>query len=533
MRYGRHRVLIPSRSNPAVCSLISLVLLFGHFVHAQSYATQYVSPAEHHDIPRRSCQLPRLGAPSFCASCCQWTTPVLIDTTSLNLLRQRFPAMALDHSGNIAVAWTEIRAGDGYCQILVERSTNKGETWTRSVPYGYAYERYAHDIAFDRAGNLWLLWDDSPAEFQPFFLNLSRSTDNGQTFTTLFSSRAYAAPFFEPKIAIDSANNVFMLWDDLDFKLTRFVQGNIAQRIDSYIPHDTLRVDFWCSLSLGPSTEVYAVWTGVRHISPGNDRVKVYCSASSDTGRSFLLTSRVDTTEVINSYSTQHYPSSTVDSNGSLYIAYTREVGGVDSSSIMVTASSDHGSSFMAPIQVIELGTNLDPTLCTDVQNSIDLLWSGNEGAYFSRSTDSGQTFSVPQIIVAGTPDIAGDHVGNLFAVFESAFRIAFARTNVLVVVPDRPILASQVELAQNFPNPFNGNTAITFNLTSSAVVKLAIYNMLAREIEVLVRGRVATGVHRIVWSPKEISSGVYFYRLDVIQPSTITSRTRKLIYLR
>ena len=86
-----------------------------------------------------------------------------------------------------------------------------------------------------------------------------------------------------------------------------------------------------------------------------------------------------------------------------------------------------------------------------------------------------------------------------------------------------------QFVLYQNYPNPFNSSTTITFELPKSSVVKLSVYDMLGREVSVLVNDRVDAGVHEVRFDASGNSSGVYFYRLqagDFVQ-------TRRLLFLR
>lgn len=72
--------------------------------------------------------------------------------------------------------------------------------------------------------------------------------------------------------------------------------------------------------------------------------------------------------------------------------------------------------------------------------------------------------------------------------------------------------------LAGNFPNPFNPSTTITYSLERFADVRLAVYDMLGREIAVLVNGPKSSGTHQATWSIERgsTSTGMYFARLVV-----------------
>jgi glucuronoarabinoxylan endo-1,4-beta-xylanase len=83
--------------------------------------------------------------------------------------------------------------------------------------------------------------------------------------------------------------------------------------------------------------------------------------------------------------------------------------------------------------------------------------------------------------------------------------------------------------LEQNYPNPFNPSTTITFGLPSKSSVLLEVFDMMGREVATLVNEELAAGNHYRQWNASNISSGVYFYRLQ----SDSFVETRKLILLR
>ncbi|MBP1653768.1 MAG: pepN, partial [Bacteroidetes bacterium] len=70
--------------------------------------------------------------------------------------------------------------------------------------------------------------------------------------------------------------------------------------------------------------------------------------------------------------------------------------------------------------------------------------------------------------------------------------------------------------LEQNFPNPFNPETVIRFALPARAAIRLAVYDLLGREVTVLVEGMKDAGRHEAVWDASRVPSGTYVYRLQV-----------------
>lgn len=69
--------------------------------------------------------------------------------------------------------------------------------------------------------------------------------------------------------------------------------------------------------------------------------------------------------------------------------------------------------------------------------------------------------------------------------------------------------------LDQNFPNPFNPGTTISFEVPHDAVVTLKVFNMLGQEVLTLIDGVVVAGQHRVHFDARSLSSGVYYYRLE------------------
>lgn len=74
--------------------------------------------------------------------------------------------------------------------------------------------------------------------------------------------------------------------------------------------------------------------------------------------------------------------------------------------------------------------------------------------------------------------------------------------------------------LSQNFPNPFNPSTTITYSIPKTSHVELAIYNMAGQKIRTLVNTSQAASFYRVVWNGKNdfgqtVASGLYFYRLN------------------
>ena len=81
--------------------------------------------------------------------------------------------------------------------------------------------------------------------------------------------------------------------------------------------------------------------------------------------------------------------------------------------------------------------------------------------------------------------------------------------------VEDETITPTKFVLFNNYPNPFNPTTNISYNLGNSADVKISIYNSVGQLLEVLYNNFQTQGKHTIEWNASNESSGVYFYKVE------------------
>jgi len=86
-----------------------------------------------------------------------------------------------------------------------------------------------------------------------------------------------------------------------------------------------------------------------------------------------------------------------------------------------------------------------------------------------------------------------------------------------------------EYSLSQNFPNPFNPSTEISFSLAKSGNVTLKVYNILGSEVATLVSGFMEAGKHSVKFNANNFTSGVYLY---TIKADNFNS-TRKMILMK
>lgn len=83
--------------------------------------------------------------------------------------------------------------------------------------------------------------------------------------------------------------------------------------------------------------------------------------------------------------------------------------------------------------------------------------------------------------------------------------------------------------LYQNYPNPFNPETNISFDLPIQTQVKIAVYDILGREVVTLLNSDMKPGKYNLSWNASEYASGVYFYKLI----SSEYTQIRKMMFIK
>ncbi|MCF7741028.1 MAG: DNRLRE domain-containing protein, partial [Candidatus Marinimicrobia bacterium] len=94
----------------------------------------------------------------------------------------------------------------------------------------------------------------------------------------------------------------------------------------------------------------------------------------------------------------------------------------------------------------------------------------------------------------------------------------------------DRP---DEFQLQQNYPNPFNPRTSIAYQIPAEGQVKLEVFNLLGQKVATLVNNYQKPGRYKTVWQAGENSSGIYIYRLSLVNGSQRFIEQKKMILMK
>jgi hypothetical protein len=98
----------------------------------------------------------------------------------------------------------------------------------------------------------------------------------------------------------------------------------------------------------------------------------------------------------------------------------------------------------------------------------------------------------------------------------------------------DAQSVPTEFSLQQNYPNPFNPSTSIRFGLSESSFIEASIFDLLGRQVAVLLKDHRSAGYHSLTWNADGNPSGAYICRVKAIGPDgRVRERTIRLQYVR
>ncbi len=114
--------------------------------------------------------------------------------------------------------------------------------------------------------------------------------------------------------------------------------------------------------------------------------------------------------------------------------------------------------------------------------------------------------------------DFTGNSLGSI-SIFDSTISGLLSQ--------DKP--SKSFFLYQNFPNPFNPQTIIKYDIPNASIVTIKLYDLLGREINTLVHEIKSAGIYQYIFNASNLAGGIYFYRIVAGK----FSQTKKMVLLK
>lgn len=486
------------------------------------------------------------------------------------------------YKGNIYVTWTEF---DVYgssspadsSRIKFSKSTDRGLTWSNAKTISdRSGDCFDEDNTVEGAvpcvgpnGEIYTSWTG------PLGLMFDKSTDGGNTWgTDVFVSSIpggwdYAVPGIYrcnglPVTACDTSNspfrgNIYINWSDqrngtnnTDIFLAKSTDGGLTWSAPKKVNDDnTTRHQFFTWMTIDQTTGIlYFVFYDRRNTT--NNLTDVYVARSTDGGETFTNFKVSESSFNPNSNVFFGDYTNIAAFNRVVYPIWMR----LDGSALTVYTAKIMDSSNVVPVE-------LSSFTATCVNKKVLLNWTtaselNNFGFEIERKQISNQINSnsdnwVTTGFVNGNnttinpssysfydePEVVGLYNYRLKQI---DFNGNFKYSNAVEV---NFINEFDYKLFQNYPNPIsskvgyekgkNSFTTIEYHLPNSGFVSLKVYDVNGREVETLVNQFMPAGIHESDFSTKNLSSGIYLYRITILGENNLPvfNEMKKMIVIR
>ncbi|HEX7358112.1 MAG TPA: T9SS type A sorting domain-containing protein [Ignavibacteriaceae bacterium] len=180
----------------------------------------------------------------------------------------------------------------------------------------------------------------------------------------------------------------------------------------------------------------------------------------------------------------------------------------------------------IVPVELSSFAANVN-------NGNVVLNWTtetelNNQGFEIQRRNADGQFITIGHVNGNGTTTErkqysftdAGVQTGSYYYRLKQVdFGGSFEYSNEIFVDVTAPL---EFALNQNYPNPFNPTTAINFSIAEPTFVKLAVFNLLGQEVEVLKNEYMNAGTYNVTFDAASLPSGMYLYKIETAQYSSV-----------
>jgi len=441
--------------------------------------------------------------------------------------------MVRDGAGGAIISWFDERNGnsDNYLDIYAQRIDRFGNL------YPAPWITRAGDVANDQGGKIRLLWNASYLDAWPDTIVKSYTIKLGVKSTGLLGKKnVNAGPTDANNIYWQTAGTVTADWSSGYSAIVSTSADSGLQGVPWYyfqvIAKSSDASTFWTSnIDSGYSQDnippvgisgeyISALGNGNIALTWSKDRIdpdlmgyQIYRSTASGfpLNESTKLALAFDSTfvdSVTNKGTGYYYRIAAVDVHGNM---------GTSSIELNETALSVELSSFTCSISNSNIllqwiteteknsyGFEIERRTISSPQSAMS-SWQKIGFVQASGASSSSHNYSYPDnSVTSGTYAYRLKQVAN-----DGSFKYS-QELQATIEVP------RTFTLSQNYPNPFNPTTTITFTLAQDGIATLKVYDVLGREVAMLVNEELQAGqLHQATLNASKISSGIYFYRLE------------------
>jgi BNR repeat-like domain len=292
------------------------------------------------------------------------------------------PALAIDSKKGLHVIWYDDTPGNQ--EIYYKRSLDGGATWDATKRLTWtAGSSYYTAIATDSNDAIHISWtDNTSGNYQIYY---KKSTDRGSTWGAMKRVSWTSVASFGPAIAVDSTNHIHIVCED-------YITGNE----DIYYTKSTNGGETWSTLkrltwtsaqstdaavAIDSGDSIHLVWND--YMSASDD--EIYYRKSTDGGSTWSAAKKITSTS---GYSST--PALTIDAGDTIHLVWSDNTPG--NWEIYYKKSTDGGSTWSASQRLTwNSGNSQYPAVATDSGKTVDVVWQdqtpGNWEIYYRKGS--------------------------------------------------------------------------------------------------------------------------------------------------
>ncbi|MDP2209014.1 MAG: T9SS type A sorting domain-containing protein [Bacteroidota bacterium] len=397
---------------------------------------------------------------------------------------QRYPSIAIDGSGNFVIVWQDERNGnsDTYYQRYNFKGIAQGANTNANDDAGTAGQLHP-SVAMDGSGDFVIVWEDYRNGNYDIYYQRYDSSGAAMGINTKVNDDVGTASQISPFVSMSGSGNFNVVW--LDFRngghiyLQRYDSTGLPQGTNLKVDDD-IRADRWDpSISMDGNGNTVIVWIDRRNGHPD-----IYLQRYDSTGVAQGVNTKVNDDE---GWVGQYNPSIAMDGSGNFVIVWIDYRYGFNNPDVIGQRYYANGTTWGTNYRVVADGPNQYEGVPVVAANAFQIVFS-----WMDNRRSKGY-------------DIFAKIVG-------------WDWEGVTSVLSEKNI-PTDVALLQNYPNPFNPSTKIKFAIPEGVEtrhgVSLRVYDVLGREVAVLVDEYKEAGYYEVSFDASQFTSGVYFYRLQ------------------
>ena len=347
--------------------------------------------------------------------------------------RQYSPAVAVDDSGNVVVAWTDHRSdtfGDIYVQRYAADGSPLGVNFKVNDDSGRARQGWSA-VAVDGSGNVVVVWADYRRDYYGD-IYAQRYAPDGSPLGSNFevNDDSGSAGQGSPAVAVDDSGNVVVVWTDDrndpdgDIYAQRYAVDGTPLEANFRVNDDSGRASQWSpAVAADGSGNIVVVWTDGRH-GDGDIYAQRYAADGTPLGANFKVNDD-------NSGAWQRTPAVAMDGPGNVVVVWKDQRH--DYGDIYLQRYADDGTPLGANVRVNDdnSGTMQGwPAVAVDDSGDVVVVWTdgrnGDADIYAQRYAADGNPLEANFRVnddsgaaVQGSPAVAVDGSGNVVVVWE------------------------------------------------------------------------------------------------------------------